>query len=74
MRMLPDYQKLISKKTDQKYNFEKKFYYGKCSKFLNTFLLLFSIKMLVIRAGIRKILARIANRTDPDQTASSGAA
>ena len=74
MRMLPDYQKLISKKTDQKYDFEKKFYDGKCSKILNTFLLLFSIKMLVIKAGIRNILARIVNRTDPDQTASSGAA
>ena len=26
--------------------------------------------MLVIRAGIRKMLVRIANRGDPDQTAS----
>ena len=28
-------------------------------------------KMFVIRAGIHKILARIANREDPEQTASS---
>ena len=27
--------------------------------------------MLVIRAGFQKILVRIANREDPDQTASS---
>ena len=26
--------------------------------------------MLVIKAGIRKMLVRIANREDPDQTAS----
>ena len=38
---------------------------------LNTFLFLFSIKMLIIRAGICKMLVRIANREDPDQTASS---
>ena len=30
-------------------------------------------KMLVIRAGIHKMLVRIANREDPDQTASSEA-
>ena len=41
--------------------------YGKRSKILNTFLFLFSNKMLVFRAGIWKILARIANREDPDQ-------
>ena len=29
--------------------------------------------MLVIRAGIHKMLVRIANREDPDQTASSEA-
>ena len=29
--------------------------------------------MLDIRAGIHKILVRIANREDPDQTASSEA-
>ena len=30
--------------------------------------------MCVIRAGIYKVLARIANREDPDQTASSESA
>ena len=43
---------------------------GKCSKILNTFLFLFSTKLLVTRAGIHKMLVRIANREDPDQTAS----
>ena len=33
----------------------------------------FSYKMLVIRTGIHKMLARIANREDPDQTVSSEA-
>ena len=46
---------------------------GKCSKILNTFLFLFSTKMLVITAGIHKTLVRIANKGDPDQTASSEA-
>ena len=45
----------------------------KCSKISNTFLFLFSDKTLVIRAGIHKMLVRIANREDPDQTASSEA-
>ena len=36
----------------------------------NTFLFFLSNKMLVIRARIHKMLARIANREDPDQTAS----
>ena len=40
--------------------------WSKCSKISNTFLLLFSNKMLVIRAGIDKMLVRIANREDPD--------
>ena len=44
--------------------------YSKCSKILNTFSL-FSNKMLVFRAGIPKVHVRIANREDPDQTASS---
>ena len=35
---------------------------GKCSKISNTFLILFSNKMLILRAGIHKILIRIANR------------
>ena len=47
--------------------------YGKCSKILNTFIFLFKDKMMVIRAGINKLLDRIANREDPDQTASSEA-
>ena len=44
---------------------------GKCSKISNTFLSLFSNEMLVIRAGIHKMSVRIANRKEPDQTASS---
>ena len=44
--------------------------YGKCSKISNTFLFLFSIKMLIIRAGNHKMLDRKANREDPDQTDS----
>ena len=48
--------------------------YGKCSKILITFLFLFSKKkILVIRSVIHKMLVRIANREDPDQTASSEA-
>ena len=38
--------------------------YGKCSKILNTFLFLFSNKMLVIKAGIYKRLIRIPNSED----------
>ena len=44
--------------------------YGNCSKSLNTLLFLFSKKWLVIRDGIHKMLVRIVNREDPDQTAS----
>ena len=47
--------------------------YSKNSKILNTFLGPFSNKMLIIRAGTHKMLVRIANREDPDQTASSEA-
>ena len=43
-----------------------------CSKISNTFLFLFSNKRLVFRPGIHKRFVRIANREDPDQTASSG--
>ena len=50
-----------------------KLVYGKCSKISNTFLILFSNETLVIWAGIHKIPVRIANREDPDQTASSEA-
>ena len=44
--------------------------YGKCSKISKTFLILFLNKMLVIKAEIHEMLIRIANREDPDQTAS----
>ena len=44
---------------------------GKCSKISNPFLFLLSNKMLVIKAGIHKILGSIPNREYPDQTASS---
>ena len=44
--------------------------YGECSKISNTFLLLFSNKMLAIGAEIHKMFVRTANREDPDQTAS----
>ena len=58
-------------------NFPKSKYselkYGKCFKILNTFLSLFSNKILVISAGSHKILVRIANREDPDQTTSKEA-
>ena len=39
----------------------------------NTFLFLVSNKMLVSNVGIHKMNVRIANREDPDQTASSEA-
>ena len=42
---------------------------GKCSKILNTFLFLFSTKMLVIMAGIHKTHVSIANSGDANQTA-----
>ena len=45
----------------------------KCSKISNTFIILFSNKMLVIRAVIHKMPVRIANREGPDKTASSEA-
>ena len=48
--------------------------YGKCSKTLNSFLFLFSNKMLVInfniRTGTHKMHARKANREYPDQAVS----
>ena len=40
-------------------------------KILNTFLFLFSNKMLLFRAGIHKMFVKVANKEDPDQTASS---
>ena len=47
--------------------------YDKCSKISNTFLFLLSNKKLVFRAEIHKMLVKIANREDPDQTGSSEA-
>ena len=44
--------------------------YGKLSKISNTLLFLVSNKMLVIRTDIHKMLVRIANREEFDQTAS----
>ena len=43
--------------------------YSKCSKITNIFLALFVNKILVSRAGVHKMLVRIENRVDPDQTA-----
>ena len=40
--------------------------YGKCSKISNTFLFLISTKMLLAR--FHKMLVRIANSKNPDQT------
>ena len=49
--------------------------YGKCSKISNTFLFLFTNKMLgFLWAGTHSMLVRIANREVPDQTALSEAA
>ena len=45
----------------------------KCSKISNTILFLLSNKRLGFSAEIHKMLVRIANREDPDQTASSEA-
>ena len=50
-----------------------KYMYSKCSKISNTFHFLFTKRMLVIKAEIHKMLVRIVNREDPDQTASSEA-
>ena len=44
--------------------------HGKSYKISNTFL---SNKLIVFRAGIHKMLVRIDNREDPDQTASQEA-
>ena len=40
---------------------------------LNAFLFLISKKTLIIRVGTHKMLFKIGNREDPDQTASSEA-
>ena len=48
--------------------------YSKCSKILNTFLFLFSNKSVCYEGWNSQYAAvRIANREDPDQTASSEA-
>ena len=47
--------------------------YSKCYKISNTFVFLFSSKMMVSRSGIHKILVKIAYREYPDQTASEEA-
>ena len=51
---------------------------GKCSKNANTFLFLSPIRILFFRPGIQRNTCqnnlRIANREEPDQTASSEAA
>ena len=44
--------------------------YGKSSKVSNTFLFLLSNKMLVFKTRYHKMLVIMANREDPDQTAS----
>ena len=40
---------------------------------LRTLFSLFSTKLLLIKAGIHKMLVKIANKEDPDQTDSSEA-
>ena len=46
--------------------------YGKCSEISNAFLFLFLNELLVFRAVIHKLLAKIANREDPDQQSDLG--
>ena len=60
---------LVASKTNR-FHSNSDQWYGKCSKTLNSFLFLFSNKMLAFRARFYKMLVRIANREDPDQTAS----
>ena len=52
---------------------KKNMHFGKCSQISKILLFLFLNKMLVYRAVIHKVVVRIANREDPDQTASSEA-
>ena len=49
-------------------------FYCKCSKISNTFFFMFSNNMVDFRAGIYKMLVRIANREETGQTASSSEA
>ena len=67
MKMFQTVPSLVSRQRGENYE------YGKCSKILNTFLFLFSNRMLVISARSHKMFVRIANWEDPDQTASSEA-
>ena len=47
---------------------------SQCSNLVGNILLKYIIKkMLLIKTGTHKVLVRIANREDPDQTASSEA-
>ena len=55
----------------EQWNYEI-FNYGILKYSKNTFLFLFSNKMLVIRAEIYKMLVRIANREDSDLTSDMG--
>ena len=46
--------------------------YSKCSKISNFYFFVLT-RMLVIRAGIHKMLVKVANREDPDLTAEEAA-
>ena len=46
------------------------FNWGKCLRISNTFPFLYSNQMVVFRAEIHKMLVRLVNREDPDQTDS----
>ena len=65
---------LLSRDVSPIVNINSDHKYGKCSKISNIFQFLFSNKLNVgFRAGIHKMLVKIANRENPDQTASSEA-
>ena len=53
--------------------YELIFCYTLITKVSNTYLFFFSNKIVTIRAGMSKMLVRIANREDPGQTASAEA-
>ena len=69
-------KELMEKKKEEKakadFEVNVTFYVGRVNglKFWTLFSFFFSNKMVVIRAGIHKMLVRIANREKPDQTAS----
>ena len=58
------------KRKKEKTKYLEEIGYGKCSTISNTCLFPLSNKLLVIKAGIHKMLVRKTNREDPDQTAS----